>query len=595
MSTNAPSPISYHPTFLSGQTLDTNFAPVQPPFNIKSLPKLFDQKEFKEIPLTQNGSQEETFQLVMNSSDKVSSLGISGELDMTCGPVTGDANVKFAMDNINSGLSLSIIYRNSVTGKIKTVDLNDLDSLELADQVKQQIDDGLTFNEFVEAYGQYIIIGFKSGGEILYDCTYSTKDSSDKLSVSGGLSLAYNDVPGFNVSGSVNGDFKQQDIQKSLDVKTSFRIDPSSDSKDQTELINNLNKLTSIAQTAKSENKVELVDLKNNIDAAAQAILNPEISSDTDLNWSKAIIYPIGSIPCVSAAFAKQELEDERISGFLQYLNRLFIDIKSKSQDMEAMTDKWPKNEQSKLFITYAVKFEQIIQLIETFTDYQVLAKYGKDYNTYIQGGGDDNEDDTKQESKEDDILDNKQIDIPTDEFYKINIILLDSQYDDDIFTPFNEYMNKISLTASLSVAVDDIVTVNLSQNNGDPDSYTTIINQFVGWTEQGLLTKTIDSIEISSKTVLQFICTNTGGAAGFMALIELSNGKQYATPDGYFTCEASANTSSNPSMYRFNPIDWRVQSGVFPDNASFIWPNNDQKADDKEIFIFKFSDVIST
>ena len=89
--------------------------------------------------------------------------------------------MEFAKNNVDSSLDVSMIVKANSYGRKGQMKMSDTNKLRLKDTT------AMDREAFVKEYGQYLIVGFEYGGEIMYTSTHSVRDSEDKLKVAGGL------------------------------------------------------------------------------------------------------------------------------------------------------------------------------------------------------------------------------------------------------------------------------------------------------------------------------------------------------------------------------------------------------------------------
>ena len=82
-----------------------------------------------------------------------------------------------------------MIVKANSHGRKGQMKMSDTNKLRLKDTTATDLD------EFTELYGEYMIVGFEYGGEIMYSSTHTVRSHEDKMKVAAGLS--YDDcVPG---------------------------------------------------------------------------------------------------------------------------------------------------------------------------------------------------------------------------------------------------------------------------------------------------------------------------------------------------------------------------------------------------------------
>ena len=89
--------------------------------------------------------------------------------------------MEFAKNNVDSALDVSMMVKAVAIGRKGQLKMSDTNKLRLKDTT------AMDREAFMKEYGQYLIVGFEYGGEILFQSTHSVRDSEDKLKVAGGL------------------------------------------------------------------------------------------------------------------------------------------------------------------------------------------------------------------------------------------------------------------------------------------------------------------------------------------------------------------------------------------------------------------------
>ena len=97
--------------------------------------------------------------------------------------------MSFAKNNVDSALDVSVIVKANWYDRKGQMSTSETNKLQLKDTTATD------FDEFTELYGEYMIVGFEYGGEIMYSSTHSVKSHEDKMKVAAGLSYD-NCVPG---------------------------------------------------------------------------------------------------------------------------------------------------------------------------------------------------------------------------------------------------------------------------------------------------------------------------------------------------------------------------------------------------------------
>eukprot|EP01084_Bolivina_argentea_P128398 226968_1 len=415
-----------------GQTLDISFNPCPSPFTDESQTtfiEIFKQKN------QQNPNNHGQFNikttLCQDESSKIDALNVRGKLDLTYGPVSGDAHVKFAMRNVAGSLDLTVILNAVQKGRVVKNDVECV-QLKLRPAVQKRIDSGhLTFEKFKQEYGEYLIIGFEYGGHVCFKATYKTRSSQDKLSVAGGLSITYGKM-GFNLHGEAKGKYKTDDIKKSTDIKTECEIFPSHN----VELINGengiitlLNKMSNPMQNGlkQDDEKINFGNIKENVTRKIQELL-----SSNELDTVNCIVLPIKAIGCVNDALGEQMDQVQDIQAFCKFANPLYFAMEEMLKGLITINDNYDTyasddkpDQQINLWFDSLQKRTDLMKTISGKRLYQ----YAKLYIDTIHN----NKDDEKQ---------SKEIEKT---FYTMNKVKLKNQFNAEILVPYNKMMENMS------------------------------------------------------------------------------------------------------------------------------------------------------
>ena len=90
--------------------------------------------------------------------------------------------MQFAKNNVDSALDVSIIVKASSYGRKVQMGKSEMNKLKLKETTTVDLE------AFKAKYGEYLIVGFEYGGEIMFSSTHSVRSKEDKLKVAGGLS-----------------------------------------------------------------------------------------------------------------------------------------------------------------------------------------------------------------------------------------------------------------------------------------------------------------------------------------------------------------------------------------------------------------------
>ena len=96
--------------------------------------------------------------------------------------------MSFAKDHIDSEFEVSLIVKANAWGQKAQLKMADTNNLELHDTTN------LEWDKFREMYGEYLVIGFDYGGEIMFQSTHTVRSSEDKLAVAAGIKYVIIDL-----------------------------------------------------------------------------------------------------------------------------------------------------------------------------------------------------------------------------------------------------------------------------------------------------------------------------------------------------------------------------------------------------------------
>jgi len=202
----------------------------------------------------------------------------------------------------------------------------ELNLLELKDTISAS-----SLDEFKSLYGDYLIIGYEYGGEILFESTYSAESNEDKMDIEGELSLSFAgagfDVPGLDISGSASVDYDKNQLSSRTDYTYDYSIRPNAESDDVTEL---LSALTQLSQGKMADDDT----LYEQFSTSAQSLL----SSNQDP--IKAIVIPLASVSAVNDLFVDNADLEDTVSFFL-FLNDLYMIVEGLIKERKLIERKW--------------------------------------------------------------------------------------------------------------------------------------------------------------------------------------------------------------------------------------------------------------
>ena len=89
--------------------------------------------------------------------------------------------MSFAKDHIDSEFDVSLIVKAVAEGQKAQLKMADIEHLQLIDTTITEWD------EFREMYGEYLIIGFDYGAEIMFQSTHTVRITEDKFAVAAGI------------------------------------------------------------------------------------------------------------------------------------------------------------------------------------------------------------------------------------------------------------------------------------------------------------------------------------------------------------------------------------------------------------------------
>eukprot|EP01084_Bolivina_argentea_P120572 213745_1 len=328
-----------------GGTLDLSLKPKPSPFTAESITQFinsFKQKvaiyhgtfieskddeiintpKDKEHDQVNDGQFSLTFNLCKDNQEVREALGVKGNLSVTYGPISGDADLKFAMDNSNGSFDSSLIVRGIHKGRTIKNEIQEHSKLKLKNNILERIkpnDSGkitYTFDDFKNEYGAYLIVGYEYGGEIVWTTTYKTSSLHDKLSFEGNLSVSYAGL----LSGSVGGNYEKKKLNGNVSIVTDYRVKPSyssallSDPK--TGIIKCLNDLS------RRDDKQDIMTLKTQLESKMIKFLGGK-----RLDVLNAIVMHIKNIDCVKDSFVDAQISSQKVASFCKWSGKLMMGL----------------------------------------------------------------------------------------------------------------------------------------------------------------------------------------------------------------------------------------------------------------------------
>jgi len=280
--------------------------------------------------------------LVNRSEDLTDALDVGGQLSMSYGPVSGDAEVNFAKKHAMSDLSISLVVSGRQDGQIVKCDQVDFNKLKLAKFVNDQIthgDNPLDMARFQEKYGAYLIVGFEYGGRFHFISKTTLHSEEDKQTVDGKLSLKLKKV-GLNIGGTANVNMDNREMKHSMETTTDFLIYPAIDHK----LIHGAEGIIDLL--TKMGSPPEPTEEKDDGPSAKQGgNLQAELAKKTENLFSsmsrkvKAIVIKMDTIRCVDEAFSTAKLARQSVSTFFAYANPMYFGLCSMVESLKTMKD----------------------------------------------------------------------------------------------------------------------------------------------------------------------------------------------------------------------------------------------------------------
>ena len=92
-----------------------------------------------------------------------------------------DAHMKYMRKNVMTENEVSVMVKASSGGRKYQMSLSETNLLELKDISVKDMD------QFNRIYGDYLIVGFIYGGEILFEYKYEAKSKEDKKKIETGM------------------------------------------------------------------------------------------------------------------------------------------------------------------------------------------------------------------------------------------------------------------------------------------------------------------------------------------------------------------------------------------------------------------------
>ena len=162
--------------------------------SIEEFAKAFTAREEKRDDAEKGPSTGATFkhsiEVVRTNKDFMKNLDVEGSLSASYGPISGDANIKFAQKNTMSDLDIALVVTAKQDDLIVKCDQVDFNKLQLRNSVSTQIKAGkLNISQFKEKYGAYFIIGFEYGGHFTFISKTTVSSQHDKTAFDGSLSI----------------------------------------------------------------------------------------------------------------------------------------------------------------------------------------------------------------------------------------------------------------------------------------------------------------------------------------------------------------------------------------------------------------------
>merc|ERR1719361_2481758 len=157
---------------------------------------------------------------ICQSQDEANeAIDVAGELELSFQMFSGDGHLSFVKENTQSSFDVSVIIKANSYGRKKQLELSDTNNLALKDTLIE------SFEKFESDYGQYLIVGFEYGGEILFESRHTVATENDKIAVAGGLTAAFGKA-GFQVEGSAEVGYDKSEISRSVDDTKTWSIRP---------------------------------------------------------------------------------------------------------------------------------------------------------------------------------------------------------------------------------------------------------------------------------------------------------------------------------------------------------------------------------
>eukprot|EP01084_Bolivina_argentea_P301788 520742_1 len=302
--------------------------------------------------------------LVSSDSTKIRKvLGISGNLSLSYGPVSGDANVEFAKTNTSSSLDVSFVVSAKQSGRIRKNGIPELNQLVLDPDILNKINSDIkdnnddddddetdskkeyTINDFRQEFGEYVIVGFEYGGEIRFQSTYSTNSKNDSTKVEGSLNIKFGKM-GFEVEGGGAGKYANVDITEKSKYSKEYSIFPSCDDP----LINGKDGIIPLLIDVSKGVKKDADTVAGELDQKIQAFLSKD-----KLDPSHVILVETTSIRCVFNAFLNKKIDKHtkkqneiNYTAFYYHVNRIFLKLIQLKKTLDVIVDNRNKIKENK-------------------------------------------------------------------------------------------------------------------------------------------------------------------------------------------------------------------------------------------------------
>ena len=499
--------VAYRKDYGIGDTLTSQFERIATPFSQESMDTIVaafnsmrndvkdekdDEKQTGMVKNVANGEFSCGFELIQNEREKFSSLNLHGRLSESYGPASGDASVRFAMNNSDNYLNLTIMYKARKDGFVVKIDNNQLNKLKLNDtaiKLLTRSDNNNNGNndssnkienrieDIIESmYGVYLIVGVAYGGEIRHTTEYSMKSNEDKKSVAGGLNAKYKNA-GIEFKGDIFGDHVQSDVNKAVNIKTNSYVEPAASCDELTKLWKYFGELANLSGYDDSGDLITKITQMSQDYFDKQAMKQPMSYVLVKLNTIKCIsdvLVESGNVNGLSNSLNTNLLNDSTFNKFCNELYFKLLSMKNAMIDIRANWTKAYKNNETNIPLIKGVSMylsmvNNTIEYMQMFNTPQKINAICKKYQSIKQSQYEVSRGliDKNASSSQPDVKKASQSLEIEKYFLQIDIFQLNDEFEMMVLDPYNKMIQGFE-------GIQDALSVQNASPSPSPDPTTT-------------------------------------------------------------------------------------------------------------------------